>query len=247
MDFLSVFKKEFSATFKLIPIVLGGMVTPLFIYFFFSSMVDNTAMPNGMMSYSQYMVSGTILFQLVYSTFYNASYSTFFSSNITQTMDELLTSPISSRDILLGRTLSTSLTTVMVSIPLLAILIYLSKIPFHIGWYLFTSVILVIIAMIFSLLGTFLGLLVNSEFSLINIANMIIIPITFISDTFIKVSGTRLIDNLFYLSPIKLGNDIIRDGLILHVFNYKETIFLFALMVIVWLVVYKVFDNKSKL
>jgi ABC-2 type transport system permease protein len=240
-----VFKKEFNASFKLLTIVLGGMVTPLFIYGFFSMVVGGNSF-DSYMPYKHYMVSGTVIFQLVYSTFYQASYSTFFSSNVTQTMDELLTSPLNSKDILLGRTLSTSMITVIVSIPLLICLIFWSGLLFNLVWYLIALVGLAVLAIIFSLLGTLLGILVNSEFSLINFANMIVIPLTFVSDTFVKLSAIPSLKYILYCSPIKLANDVVREALVLSKLNWLSGLILVLFMVVSWVVVYKVFDKKLK-
>ena len=243
---MSVFKKEFIASFKLVPIVAGGMVTPLFIYGFFSTMMGNGNVLDYCMPYRHYMVSGTVVFQLVYSTFYQASYSTFFSSNITQTMDELLTSPLSSRDILLGRVLCTSMTAVMISIPLLICLIFWSGLSFSLFWYLVATFGLTILSIIFSLLGTLLGVLVTNEFSLINFANIIVIPLTFVSDTFVKLSTIPFLKYIVCGSPIKLTNDIVREALVFSRLNWLSGLGLIFFAIISWIIVYKIFDKKLK-
>ena len=244
--FLSVFAKEFNATFRLIPLVLGGMVTPLFIYFMFGRAMGAGQVMIAGVPLQQYMVPGTLFFQLVYSTFYQASYSTFFSSNITQTMDELLTSPLSSLDILMGRVANTTVVSILVTIPLLGILVAVSGIGIHLGWLVVSLAALFLVAVISSLLGTLLGLMVNNEFSLINFANVIVIPLIFLSDTFIRVSDHPVANALLYLSPVKLGNDVVRRGLIQHELDLVGSGLLMLYAVVWGVIVYRVFDAKSR-
>jgi ABC-2 type transport system permease protein len=245
--FLNVFKKEFAATFRFLPLILGGMITPLLIFLVYGlvngkyiSLIDGH-------TYTQYIVSSVILFQLVFATFYQSSYNTYFSTNVTQTMDELLTSPLSSKDILIGRTLNTSLTGIIICIPVLAILMALSHIAFNFLFYLLAVLSLICIAFIFSLLGNLLGIVVNSEFSLINFANAIIIPLIFLSDTFAKVSGFNVVlTYVLYISPIKVANDVMRNALLNNKADLLDMLLLILYTFIYYAITYVVFEKKSR-
>lgn len=245
--FITVLAKEFSATFRLVPLILGGMITPLFIYFIFGQAIGANQVSAGGIPLQQYMVPGTLLFQLVYSTFYQASYSTFFSSNITQTMDELLTSPLSSADILLGRIANSTVISVLIAIPLMAILSAASGIKPHLGWMALALLALALVAVVSSLLGTLLGLIVDNEFSLINFANVIVIPLIFLSDTFVQISAYHPgVQVLLYLSPVKLGNDVVRQALLKHELTLIAAVVLLLHVAVWWVIVHRVFEVKSR-
>lgn len=241
-----VFRKEFAASFRFLPLVIGGMVTPLFIYIVFGLDIGkNISLGHGI-PFKQYIVSGTILFQLVYSTFYQSSYNTFFSSTVTQTMDELLTSPLSSKDILIGRVATTSAIGVIVCMPLLIILTIISGIKCPVWMMLLIIIYLILIAVIFSLLGTLLGLLVLNEFSLINFANAIVIPVVFLSDTFKQITDNKIINYILYLSPVKLGNVGMRSLLLWNKLDLLTLILLIIYTIIAYFIVYKIFEIKSR-
>lgn len=246
VGFYNVFKREFAASFRFLPLILSGMITPLLIYIIFGVVIGENVGPVDGAPYTQYIISGIIIFQLVYATFYQSSYSTYFSSNVTQTMDELLTSPISSRDILLGRVLSSTIIGLIISIPMLLILMLLSGISFNIAAYLVSLFFLGLVALVFALLGTLLGIVVESEFSLINFANVIIIPLVFLSDTFVKIGYNEFVNIALKISPIKVANDCIRAALLKSTADPVSFILLFSYTIIIFFITYKVFDAKSK-
>lgn len=244
---INVFKKEFAATFKMLPLLIGGLVTPLFIYFTLSMSMGQYDIKIGNYALTQYIVSGVILFQLVYSTFYQSSYNTYYSFNITQTMDELMTSPLSSSDILIGKVINTTVISIIISAPVLIILMLVSKINFSIVFFMVSIGYLFMVALISSLLGNLLGILVKSEFTLINIANALVIPIVFLSDSFTNLSDKfNIIKCVIYLSPIKVANDAIRSAILNREIKYIDVILLVLYVIITYFITYKIYDDKSR-
>ncbi len=246
VGFYNVFRREFAASFRFLPLILSGMITPMLIYVIFGVVIGKNIGPVEGVPYTQYIISGIIIFQLVYATFYQSSYSTYFSSNVTQTMDELLTSPVSSRDILLGRVLSSTFIGLIISVPMLIILMILSGVSFNPVAIILSLIYLGLNALIFALLGTLLGIVVESEFSLINFANVIIIPLVFLSDTFMKISYNKLINAALMISPIKVTNDCIRAALLKSTVEPLSLFLLVFYSLIIFFITYKVFDAKSK-
>ncbi|KOY65401.1 ABC transporter permease [Clostridium sporogenes] len=243
---IHVFKKEFAASFRFLPLIISGMITPLLIFAVFGMGVGKYVPSYRGFTFSQLIISGILLFQLTCSTFYQVSYSTFFAANVTQTLDEFLTAPISSRDILLGRVLNNAVIGLITAIPVSVVLILISNIKVSVLYYLVSLIYLMLIGILFSSLGALLGITVDVEFSLINFANAIIIPLNFISDTFIRISDKNILLNyILYLSPIKLANDGMRKALLFREFDIISLIALIIYTAVVYVISAKIFEKKS--
>ena len=178
-------KKEVMRVFRIWKQTLLPPVITSSLYFlvFWKFMADKISNINGI-EYIDFIVPGLILMAVIYSSYSNVSTS-FFWARFQRSIDEVLISPLSNIEIIIGYCLWWTIRWILVWILVLIVsLLFTNLSIFHV-WYIIAFLILT--ATLFSLLWLTNGIFANTFDDVSFIPTFIITPLTYLGWVFYSI------------------------------------------------------------
>lgn len=217
-DISRMFRVSIQSIFT--PLIIAGLYI-----FIFGEIIGKRVGNIGGIPYIDFVLPGVILMNIIFSSFTQSS-SSIFLQRFTRTIDEVLVSPLSYFEIIIGFAIGGVVRGLLVGLGTYAIaLFFTSASVAHFLLFLFYAIC---IALIFSFLGMIIGLWSNHFEHLMVLSTFVITPLVFLGGVFHSVSmlpeSMRTIARLnpfFYFvdgmrfSMIGFGEASLRVGIIL--------------------------------
>lgn len=222
--------------------ILGPVITSLMFLFMFSVVVKTKTvhLADGV-TFSMFLIPGLTMMQVLQNTFASTS-STMIMSKMFGTIGDILTAPLSSTNIavafIMGAVVRGFVISFVIVLSCSSVSYFINGdfvYPHYIGW---SVVYLFLGGYIMGAAGLICGLWALNFDKVAGIANMIVMPLTFLSGTFYSISAlphSLQVLNLF--NPIFLSMDGFRYSFIgvSHLPMYREWGFLLLLALILHL------------
>jgi len=179
---LTIAKKEVSHVFKLPFQVLGAPIatTLLYLLVFGHAIGGRVGVVQGV-SYTEFILPGLIMMNMITGAF-NGVFSSMILSKYMNTFNDLLVSPMSYLEIIVGFVLGSVGRSIIT-----AAVIYLTAlffVPFHIGHPFYVLLILILVGACFALLGFIVGIVADNFEQASIFPNFIIMPLSFLGGIF---------------------------------------------------------------
>ena len=199
IGFQTLVKREMVRTFSIINQVIWPPVIQTLLYVFVFGLALGSRIKNLQgVSYAQFLIPGLIMLQVIDQT-YSESSSSVFQGRFMNSIQELLISPLSAIEMVLGYVVAGVIRAVFIAllITLLGI-VFVHIAPLNWGLYLLT---VVLVAALFSALGIIFGLLAEKFDHIAVLTTFFITPLVFVGGVF---TSTQLLPPL--LQTISMVN-----------------------------------------
>ena len=182
VGFESLVKRELVRTFAIINQVIWPPVIQTLLYVFIFGLAIGSRIPSVQgVSYSQFLIPGLIMLQVIEQTYGEGS-SSVFQGRFQNWIQELLIAPISAFELVLGYVVAGVLRAIFIAI-LIAVLgvVLVHTVPAN--WFLFFAVVIVV-AILFSALGIITGIMAEKFDHLAVTTTFFITPLVFVGGVF---------------------------------------------------------------
>jgi ABC-2 type transport system permease protein len=182
VGFESLVKRELVRTFAIINQVIWPPVIQTLLYVFVFGLAIGSRIPSVQgVSYSQFLVPGLIMLQVIEQTYGEGS-SSVFQGRFQNWIQELLIAPLSAFEIVLGYVVAGVLRAIFIAI-LIAVLgaVLVHTAPHN--WFLFFAVVIVV-AILFASLGIITGIMAEKFDHLAVTTTFFITPLVFVGGVF---------------------------------------------------------------
>jgi ABC-2 type transport system permease protein len=212
--FYTLLKREVARFFVVIHQTLTPAIVSAVLYIIiFGYSIGHQIAKVGGFDYIQFIVPGLIMMDLIISGYSSTSFSLFMSRRFGSIKD-VLVSPLSYLEMSLAITLAGVIRSMLVSLGILIVAIFLTKIHgiFSIFWTLYFSVG---VSLIFSSLGVIIGLR-SDEFEDLNVLiTFFLTPLTFLGGVFYSIKTLpHLFQQASLYNPILYMVDGLRYGIL---------------------------------
>jgi ABC-2 type transport system permease protein len=182
VGFQSLVKREMVRTFSIINQVVWPPVIQTLLYVFIFGLALGSRIQNVQgVSYAQFLIPGLIMLQVIDQT-YSESSSSIFQGRFMNSIQELLISPLSAVEMLLGYVVSGVIRAVFIALLITVLGIALvHTAPLNWGLYLLT---IVLVAILFSALGVIFGLMAEKFDHIAVMTTFFITPLVFVGGVF---------------------------------------------------------------
>lgn len=199
--FYTLSRKEFVRILRIWPQSLIPPATTAALYFLiFGTIIGGRVGEIHGFSYMAYILPGMIMNYVITNAFSNTSFS-FFAAKFNHSIEEMLVSPMPNWIIILGHVNGGVLRGVLVGG-----LVFAISLPFIIinpAHPIFTMLVLILSAILFSLLGLINGLIANSFDDVSWIPSFIITPLTYLGGVFYAIESLPPVwQSLSHFNPI---------------------------------------------
>lgn len=160
------------------------LITTLLYFAVFSSSLGNRVGSIGGLSYGEFIMPGLLMMNLVTGAFLGIA-SGVMLVKMMNTMSDILVSPMSYFEIVLGFTLSSTIRTLVTGAILYGTALFF--IPFRIDHVFFLLVFSVLVCLVFSLMGLVIGIWARDFERLTIVPTFIITPLSFLGGVFYSV------------------------------------------------------------
>lgn len=179
-------KKELVRTIRVPLQTLGQPIVTTLLYFlvFGYALGSRVGKVEGL-SYTEFIMPGLIMMNLLISTFFSTS-SAIILSKFMNTLSDLLVAPMTYLEIVLGYTISGALRGLLVGTTIF--LTSLFFIPFHVEHFIFLIFFAALVSATFSLFGLIVGLWADNFEQVSVIPTFLIMPLAFLGGIFYSVT-----------------------------------------------------------
>lgn len=212
VGFWTICKREMVRTFAIINQVVWPPViqTVLYVFVFGLALGSQIKGVPGGGSYAQFLIPGLIMLQVIDQT-YGESSSSVFSGRFMNSIQEILISPISAIEMVLGYVASGVLRALFIAALITVLgIVFVHTMPIDWGLYLLT---IVLVAVLFSSLGIVCGLMAEKFDHIAVLTTFFITPLVFVGGVF---TSTRFLPPL--IQKISLVNPMFH---MINAFRYS--------------------------
>lgn len=212
VGFWTICKREMVRTFAIINQVVWPPViqTVLYVFVFGLALGSQIKGVPGGGSYAQFLIPGLIMLQVIDQT-YGESSSSVFSGRFMNSIQEILISPISAIEMVLGYVASGVLRALFIAALITVLgIVFVHTMPIDWGLYLLT---IVLVAILFSSLGIVCGLMAEKFDHIAVLTTFFITPLVFVGGVF---TSTRFLPPL--IQKISLVNPMFH---MINAFRYS--------------------------
>jgi ABC-2 type transport system permease protein len=182
VGFESLVKREMVRTFAIINQVIWPPVIQTLLYVFIFGLAIGSRIPRVQgVSYSQFLVPGLIMLQVIEQTYGEGS-SSIFQGRFQNWIQELLIAPLSAFELVLGYVVAGVLRAIFIAI-LIAVLGIVLVHTAPTNWFLFFAVVIVV-AILFASLGIITGIMAEKFDHLAVTTTFFITPLVFVGGVF---------------------------------------------------------------
>ena len=182
VGFESLVKRELVRTFAIINQVIWPPVIQTLLYVFIFGLAIGSRIPRVQgVSYSQFLVPGLIMLQVIEQTYGEGS-SSIFQGRFQNWIQELLIAPLSAFELVLGYVVAGVLRAIFIAI-LIAVLGIVLVHTAPSNWFLFFAVVIVV-AILFASLGIITGIMAEKFDHLAVTTTFFITPLVFVGGVF---------------------------------------------------------------
>jgi ABC-2 type transport system permease protein len=182
VGFESLVKRELVRTFAIINQVIWPPVIQTLLYVFIFGLAIGSRIPSVQgVSYSQFLIPGLIMLQVIEQTYGEGS-SSVFQGRFQNWIQELLIAPLSAFELVLGYVVAGVLRAIFIAI-LIAVLGVALVHTAPSNWFLFFTVVIVV-AVLFSSLGIVAGIMAEKFDHLAVTTTFFITPLVFVGGVF---------------------------------------------------------------
>jgi ABC-2 type transport system permease protein len=204
IGFQSLVKREMVRTFAIINQVIWPPViqTLLYVFIFGLALGSRIQSVQGV-SYAQFLIPGLIMLQVIDQT-YSESSSSLFQGRFMNSIQELLISPLSAVEMVLGYVVSGVIRAVFIALLITVLgIVLVHTAPIDWGLYLLT---IVVVAVLFTALGVIFGLMAEKFDHIAVMTTFFITPLVFVGGVFTStqflpplVQKISLINPMFHM------------------------------------------------
>lgn len=182
----TLIKKEL-VRFIRVPIqTLGSPVVTSLLYFaVFGAAVGGRIGDMGGLTYSEFITPGLIMMNIIMVSFTGVG-SGIMLAKIMNTLTDILVTPLSNLEIILGFTIASTIRTTITAI--IIYLVALFFIPFHFSHFIYLITFAILVAFVFSLLGLIMGIWAKDFEQMMVFPTFLITPLTFLGGVFYSTS-----------------------------------------------------------
>lgn len=248
ISFYTTIRREIER-FLRIPIqtIVSPLISALLYIFIFGYILGDRIQFFENISYVDFVLPGIIMMNIIGAAFGQASASLYFH-RFSRSIDEILTSPVSYLEMILGYVLGGLVRSIIVGIGVFVIALFFTRTSLdHIGLFFFY---LIIVSLMFSFIGLLVGLWAEKFEHLSVLQTFVITPLIYVGGVFNSIEMfpepiqffTRL-NPFFYMV----------DGLRYSMISYTEShlmgggIFLVSLTLILFIIVFLLFRRGYKI
>jgi ABC-2 type transport system permease protein len=213
LPFYTLLKKEILRFFASpAQTLLAPLVTSALFLFIFGVNLGNRISVSHQFSYAQFVIPGLVLMGVINNSFQNSSSSLFFSRYLGNIVDILVT-PLSASEMILGYTLAAIVRGILVGVATLAISEFFSPLPWVHPWLAFSMAILT--AFLMSQLGLIAAIYSDSFEALSVYTNFLLLPLTYLGGMFYPISTLPPIwGTLSHFNPLFYTIDGFRSSIL---------------------------------
>jgi ABC-2 type transport system permease protein len=213
IGFQSLVKREMVRTFAIINQVIWPPViqTLLYVFIFGLALGSRIQSVQGV-SYAQFLIPGLIMLQVIDQT-YSESSSSLFQGRFMNSIQELLISPLSAVEMVLGYVVSGVIRAIFIALLITVLgIVLVHTAPIDWGLYLLT---IVVVAVLFTALGIIFGLMAEKFDHIAVMTTFFITPLVFVGGVF---TSTQFLPPL--VQKISLVNPMFH---MINAFRYSYT------------------------
>ncbi len=207
----TLIKKEL-VRFVRVPIqTLGSPVVTSLLYFaVFGAAVGSRIGDMDGLSYAEFITPGLIMMNIIMVSFTGVG-SGIMLAKIMNTLTDILVTPLSNLEIILGFTLASTIRTTVTAT--LIYLVALFFIPFQFAHFIYLITFAVLVAFVFSLLGLVMGVWAKDFEQMMVLPTFLITPLTFLGGVFYSTEMlSPLLQTISHWNPILYAINGLRYG-----------------------------------
>jgi ABC-2 type transport system permease protein len=182
VGFQTLIKREIVRTFSIINQVIWPPViqTLLYVFVFGLALGSSIRTMNGV-PYSQFLIPGLIMLQVIDQT-YSESSSSVFQGRFMNSIQELLIAPLSAIEMVLGYVVAGTVRAMFIALLVTVLgVVFVHAVPLNWGLYV---LVIVLVAVLFSSLGIIFGLLAEKFDHIAVLTTFFITPLVFVGGVF---------------------------------------------------------------
>ena len=204
VGFETLVRREMVRTFSIINQVIWPPVIQTLLYVFVFGLALGSRIPNVQgVSYSQFLIPGLIMLQVIDQT-YSESSSSLFQGRFLNSIQELLVAPLSASELVLAYNLAGFLRALFIALLITVLgIVFVHTAPAN--WALYLLVVL-LVSVLFSSLGIIFGLLAEKFDHIAVLTTFFITPLVFVGGVFTStqflpplVQTISLFNPMFYM------------------------------------------------